>query len=324
MTTRRTVLAGAAAAAALGLAGRPGRAPGAAAAPDRFRVGFQKSAAILVALHRRGNLEKRLEELGVGRVEWVEFQFGPPMLEALGAGAIDIGYVGDTPPIFAQAAGAPLVYAACATATCSGILVREDAPLRTVADLAGKRVALAKGSSAHSFTVLALKRAGLGFGDIRPHYLAPADAVAAFATGAVDAWTVWDPYLALAQGRHGGRLLTSSELDPALRSNSFYLANRDFAEAWPGTLDAALQEIAAVTRWAAGDLDGLADLAAAATGVDPQAQRIAVGRQEIDLRPVTPATLAAQQAIADAFHALGLIPRAVDVAGYALDRTPAI
>lgn len=321
MPTRRTILAALATAATLSLAtGTTARAE----APPTFRVGYQKSASILVVTRQQELLERRLAEIGVGEVEWVEFQFGPPLLEALGSGAIDIGYVGDTPPIFAQSAGAELVYAASAPAVFSGILVPADSAIDSIADLEGKRIALAKGSSSHNFTVQALAIAGLGFDAIRPDYLAPADAVAAFASGAVDAWTVWDPYLALAETRHGARVLASSETDPALRSNSFYLANRAFAEAHPDVLEAALQEIAVATRWSDAHRDELASISAKATGVDEAAQRTAVGRYTIALRPISPEVLATQQRIADTLFELGLIPRQIDVNSYVWPEKPNI
>ena len=319
MITRRTTLAALTAAVTLACASLSR-----AEAPESFKVGYQKSASILVVARQRGLLETRLAELGVDKVDWVEFQFGPPLLEALGSGAVDIGFVGDAPPIFAQAAGANLVYVASTPSVFSGILVPGDSPLRTIADLEGKRVALAKGSSSHNFTVQALKTAGLGFDAIEPRYLAPADAAAAFATGAVDAWTVWDPYLALAEQRSGARLLASSASDPALESNSFYLANRDFAEAHPDVLEAALQQIAAATRWGTEHRDELAVISARTTGVDAEAQKVAVNRYDIAIHPITPETLARQQGIADAFFALGLIPKAIDVSAYAWGGKPNI
>jgi sulfonate transport system substrate-binding protein len=317
--TRRTTLAALTAAATLALSGASS-----AEAPESFKIGYQKSASILVVARQRGLLEKRLSALGVKDVDWVEFQFGPPLLEALGSGAVDIGFVGDAPPIFAQAAGANLVYVASTPSVFSGILVPEDSPLQSLADLKGKRVALAKGSSSHNFTVQALKVAGLGFDAIEPRYLAPADAAAAFASGVVDAWTVWDPYLALGEQRHGARLLASSATDPALQSNSFYLANRDFAEAHGDVLEAALREIAAATRWGAEHRDDLAAISTRATGVDESAQKVAVNRYEIALYPITSETLAKQQSIADAFFDLGLIPKAIDVTAYAWGETPNI
>src|ERR1700710_3048558 len=116
---------------------RGAAAPG--AVPQEFKVGFQQGAAILVLGREQQVIEKRLKALGVDNVQWVEFQFGPPMLEALGAGAIDIGSVGDTPPIFAQAAGSPLVYVASTPSAEHAVLVQHDSPIKSLAELKGKR-----------------------------------------------------------------------------------------------------------------------------------------------------------------------------------------
>lgn len=283
-----------------------------AAALKEFKVGYQKGAAILVIAKQREAFEKRLKTLGVDHVEWVEFQFGPPLLEALGAGAVDIGMVGDTPPIFAQAAGADLVYVASAPAAASAIVVPQSSAIQSVKDLKGKKVAIAKGSSSHNLTIQALKKNGLSFEDIEPVYLAPADAVAAFTTGQVDAWSIWDPYLALAETKHGGRAIATTD-EPELASNSFYLANRDFAENHPDVLQATLEEIKGVSDWAAQNRDQLARISSEVTGVDLEAQTIASNRIEIELAPITDGTIAKQQNIADTFASLGLIPRKIDV-----------
>lgn len=283
------------------------------AAPlKEFRVGYQKGAAILVIAKQREAFEQRLKQLGVEHVEWVEFQFGPPLLEALGAGAVDIGMVGDTPPVFAQAAGADLVYVASAPASSNAIVVPQESAIQKVADLKGKKVAIAKGSSSHNLTIQALNKYGLSFGDIEPIYLAPADAVAAFTTGQVDAWTIWDPYLALAEIKHGGRAIVTTD-EEGLGSNSFYLTNRSFAENHPDVLQAIVSEIKSVSDWAAQNLDQLARISSEVTGVDLEAQTIASNRIVIDLLPITEETIVKQQKVADTFADLGLIPRKINV-----------
>jgi sulfonate transport system substrate-binding protein len=308
MITRRILIAGLLGASLLTGALTTGQAQ----AQSEFRVGYQKGSAILVIAKQREVFEKRLEELGVKNVKWVEFQFGPPLLEALGAGAVDIGVVGDTPPIFAQAARANLVYVASAPASASAILVREDSPIEKVEDLKGKKVAIAKGSSSHNLTVQALAKHGLSFNDIEPVYLAPADAVAAFATGRVDAWTIWDPYFAIAETKHDARVLLTTD-EPGLESNSFYLANKDFAQNHPDVLEAALDELSGITRWASDNRDQLARIASDATGVDIESQTIASGRYVIDLQPISDEVVAKQQSIADTFADLGLIPAKINV-----------
>ena len=208
--SRRTLLR--ASLPALALAGPAQR--GAAAPLKVLRVGTQKGAAILAAERQQRGLETLLNPLGV-EVQWVEFQFGPPLLEAMRIGAVDIGLAGDTPPIFAQAAKSDLLYVASHPSGASAILVPAGSKLQTLADLKGKRVAFARGSSSHNLTVAALEKADLAYGDIQAIHLAPADAAAAFERGSVDAWTIWDPYYALYETRPGVRVLAEFDGDHA-------------------------------------------------------------------------------------------------------------
>lgn len=305
MITRRTALGGLLAAPALA-----GAARAAAETPREFRIGYQKSG-ILVVARQQGTIEAKLTAQGVESVKWVEFQYGPPIMEALGIGALDIGAAGDTPPVFAQVAGARIVYAAATPAQQSAILLPPDSPIRTLADLKGKRLAFAKGSSSHNFVVQALAKAGLTPSDVTPAYLNPADAVAAFSRGSVDAWAVWDPYFALAELRHNAKVLTTTE--GVLESNSFYLANRDFAAQHPAVLKAALDGLRQSTEWAAANRDKLAEAISEVTGVEIEAQRRSVARLAIELTPVTDRIVQSQQGIADTFLRLGLVPRAITV-----------
>ena len=182
--TRRTLAVGAAALVVPSLA-----MPSIARAATRVRIGYQKNGALVILRQQR-----RLDPLGLVP-EWVEFTSGPPMLEALNAGAVDFGATGDMPPIFAQAAGAELLYVGAQplAGQNAAILVRADGPVRTLADLKGRKFAFTKGSSAHYVALRALERAGLTTADIQHVNLQPADAGAAFRTGAVDAWSIWDP-----------------------------------------------------------------------------------------------------------------------------------
>src|SRR5215207_5631140 len=203
MITRRDLLVSATGLTLVAVAGAPVYAAGTS---GELRIGSQKSGSILVA-KQQGLIERRLSALGVGPVKWIEFPAGPPLLEALSVGSVDVGTAGDTPPIFAQAASADLLYVARIPASGSAILVPEHSPLRGLTDLKGKRVAFTKGSSSHNVTVEALKSAGLGYADITPVYLSPADSSAAFARGSVDAWTIWDPFFALAEKNQRARVL---------------------------------------------------------------------------------------------------------------------
>jgi len=283
------------------------------ALPKEVRIGWQKGSAIQILVRKQQVIEQRLKALGVDSVKWVEFQFGPPMLEALGAGAIDLGSVGDTPPIFAQAGGSNLVYAAASPSAQHAVLVPKHSPIKTLADLKGKKVAFGKGSSAQNVTLKALALAGLGIKDIEPSYLSPADATAAFNGGNVDAWTVWDPYYAIAETRYEARVIADTS-DARLRSSSYYIAHKDFAHKHPQVLAAVLDEIRKVTVKAGQNRDELAALAAEATGIDIKAWQIAFNRAEFTLGPVTDAHVAQQQQLADTFQSLGIIPKKIHVA----------
>ena len=195
------------------------------------------------------------------------------------------------------------------------LVVPENSPIKTLADLKGQRVAFGKGSSAQNVTVKALALAGLTLKDVQPLYLAPADATAAFNGGNLDAWVVWDPYFAIAQQHYGARVVADTT-DRRLASSSYYLANRDFATKYPAALAATLDEIGKLTVWSGQHRDELSALAAEATGIDLKTWSIAFGRAEYSCGPVTPAHVAQQQALADSFQALGIIPRKINVADY--------
>jgi sulfonate transport system substrate-binding protein len=132
------------------------------------------------------------------RIEWASFSAGPPLLEAINADAIDIGACGDAPPLFALASGANIriVAALRNRPDFSAIIAPAGSTLKSVRDLRGKKVALAKGSASHYLLLAALERDGLALSDVRPVFLNPVDAQPAFTNGDVDAWAVWDPFVA--------------------------------------------------------------------------------------------------------------------------------
>jgi sulfonate transport system substrate-binding protein len=181
---------------------------GAIAQDKKLRIGFQKSSTLLILLKGQGTLEKALAPQGV-TVEWNEFTSGLPMVEALNVGALDLSAdVADTVPLFAQSAGTEFTYflQEKPSPTAEGIVVPKDSPVKTTADLKGKKLAVAKASGAHYLTVVALTKAGLTFGqDVEVSYLQPADARTAFESGAIDAWTTWDPFLANVEISSGAR-----------------------------------------------------------------------------------------------------------------------
>ncbi|HTH61329.1 MAG TPA: sulfonate ABC transporter substrate-binding protein [Paraburkholderia sp.] len=320
---RRTLLktvAGAGTLAALrGIAGIGGAAvlataTGAAHAESSrtLRIGFQKYGNF-VALKARGTLEKRLAPLGIG-VQWLEFPGGPQLLEGLNAGAVDIGTVGETPPIFAQAGGVDFVYIGSEPSAPLGeaIVVAQQSPVRAVADLRGKRVALNKGSNVHYLLVKALQQANLKYGDIQPVYLAPADARAAFTSGSVDAWVIWDPYLAAVERQLNARPIVNGE--GLVRNTQYYLATRQFANAQPQVVHAVLDEVAKIDDWARDNIPALAAQLSPLVGLDAATLEVALKRAGYGVQPIDAATLAYQQQIADTFSDLKLIPKKLVVA----------
>ena len=276
-----------------------------------LRIGYQKIGALLIVKAQKA-LEQQFEPQGV-RVRWIEFAFGPPLLEALGAGAIDYGYTGDAPPIFAQAARAKLLYAAAIPARGYGqaIVVPAASSIQDVAGLAGKKVAVAKASSAHNLLVAALESAKLPWTAITPIYLAPPDAAAAFVRGAVDAWSIWDPFFAIAELKQKARALS---LDRSVTTqNSFFLVNSGFAATHPEVVAAINGAVATSTTWADQHRDQVAAILTEASGVDLPAEQRSVDRAEFTFGPLNNDVLAQQQSVADRFHKLGLIPAPIRV-----------
>jgi sulfonate transport system substrate-binding protein len=306
MISKRRFLTGTAAGVALGLAG------GASAQEKTLRVGFQKYGKI-VLLKSKGSLEKALQPVGY-KVSWTEFPAGPQLLEAINVGAIDIGNTGEAPPIFAQAAGAPLVYVAYEPPAPKGeaILVPKGSPIQSVAELKGKKVALNKGSNVHYLLVKALEKAGVAYGDITPVFLAPADARAAFERGAVDAWAIWDPFQAAAEQTIGARTLADGT--GIVANHQFYLASEKLVAGHEAALKIFLQQLGEVDDWARADIKAVAAALSPSTGIPVPILELALQRQSYGIRPLDAAAIAEQQRIADTFHGLGLLPKPISIA----------
>lgn len=280
------------------------------AATRTLRIGHQKGW--LSILKARGSLEKRLAPLGVA-VTWVEFNAGPVQLEALNVGSIDFGDVGEAPPIFAQAAGAPLVYVAASVPrpALEALIVPKDSAIRTVADLKGKRVAYNKGSNVQYFLAKLLQKHGLQYSDVQSVFLPPPDARAAFERGAVDAWVIWDPFLAAAQTTLGARLLVDAT--GVANNRYYYFSSRNFATQNPDVLRIAVQEIAAIETWASKNKEAAAKELSSVLGLDTAITSLYVQRVQFGTVPVNGAILAEQQAIADTFYGLKLIPKKLNL-----------
>ncbi|MET3840704.1 aliphatic sulfonate ABC transporter substrate-binding protein [Bradyrhizobium sp. OAE829] len=287
------------------------RARARAQAPVKeIRIGYQKTGVLVIA-RQQAILEKHFATKQIS-VKWIEFTSGPPLLEAMSTGSVDLGAVGDTPPIFAQAANANIVYVAGSPITNGqGILVPANSTIRSIADLKGKRIGFAKGTSAHNVLIATLEKAGLTYADITPVYLSPPDAGPAFANGSIEAWAIWDPYFAIGEKKQNGRILINAY--EVAKTNSFYLANRDFANTNIQHTRDIIAGLAEAARWAEGNRDAVATALAAVTGVPLDVQTVAANRASFAIGPVTEPIIETQQAVADRFFKLGLIPKPIVV-----------
>lgn len=275
-----------------------------------LRIGHQKGW--LSILKNRGTLEQRLAPLGA-TVSWVEFNAGPVQLEALNVGSIDFGDVGEAPPIFAQAAGAALVYAAATVPrpALEAVLVPKGSSIRNVQDLKGKRVAYNKGSNVHYFLVKLLEKHGLQYSDVQSVFLAPADARAAFERGAVDAWVIWDPFLSAAQKTLDAHVLANAT--GVVNNRGYYFTSRNFAASNTDVLRIAVEEVRAVDSWAAKHPQQAAAELSKVLGLDISVTTLYVEHYSFGVVPITAEILSEQQQIADSFHTLKLIPKPLNL-----------
>jgi sulfonate transport system substrate-binding protein len=280
-------------------------------ADNVIRIGYQKYGT-LVLLKARGSLEKRLAPMHV-EVKWTEFPAGPQLLEGLNVGSIDFGIAGEAPPIFAQAAGADLVYVGSEPPASAGeaILVPKDSPIRTVAELKGKKVALNKGSNVHFLLVKLLEKAGVQYKDIDTVFLTPADARAAFERGSVDAWAIWEPFLAAAQRQTGARILADG--NGVVSNHQFFLASRTYAARRADVIAIVLEELAIVDQWAKTNPKEAAAALQPQIGLDQPTLELALSRGGYGVAPMNDTVLAEQQGIADTFYDLRLIPKHINV-----------
>ena len=296
-----------------GIASAEGKAP--------LRIGYQKAASALTLLKANGALEKRLQALGI-EVKWSEFTAGPQLLEGLNVGAIDFGYVGEAPPVFALAAGADFVYLAYEQPSpeAEGILVPKDSPIKSIAELKGKRIAFNKGSDVHWLVVSALKKAGLQYSDIEPVYLAPADARAAFERGAIDAWAIWDPFNAATQKQIGARQLISAQ--GYVSRHQFFLGSRPYAAKNQDVLKIVLEEVSKQGQWIRDYTKQAAAQLSPIQGMPPEIIETSLKHYVHVYKPIDEKVLDDQQKVADTFFELKLIPNKINVRNATLKDKP--
>jgi sulfonate transport system substrate-binding protein len=337
MTWRSAIALGVAAVSVVGLtacgAGASASSPSTVPVPGPVSAAQLKSVTLRVGDQKGAGIQVLLQAAGLAdtpyKIQWSTFTSGPPMLEAANDNAVDVGQVGNTPPIFAAAAGGGIdVVGALRSTVGDSLLVPRNSAIHTLADLRGRTIAVAKGSSANGTLLNALAKAGLTPGDVKISYLQPADAYAGFSQGSVDAWAVWDPYVTEAVENLGARELVSGA--DALRGTgpaagaalsngySFQVASRS-ALADPGRNTALADYLARVAKaqlWAAGHLDAWAAVYARQTGIPLATVRAAIGRIVLTPVPLSDSVVAAEQKLADAFSNAGQLPGKVDFAAF--------
>jgi len=289
---------------------------------DQIRIGYQKSSTLTAILKTNGELEKALAALGV-RVSWHEFTSGLPLLEAINTGNVDFGAdVADTVPLFAQAAGAKLAYVAeeSASPSAQAILVAAESPIKTLADLKARKVAVTKGAGSHFLLLATLAKAGLSFKDISPAYLTPADGRAAFIGGNVDAWVAWDPFLTSAQRQSKARILSDGGNGLASYKR-YYLSSAAYADRRGDVLNVIFGKLDETGKWVKAHPKDAATLLAGLWGIDAATVEEANSHRSYRVGVVTAEGLSEQQTIADAFFAERLLPIKVN-AGEAKIWTP--
>lgn len=276
-----------------------------------LNIGYQKYG-VLPIIKARGELEQKLKQQGV-QLKWVEFPAGPQLLEGLNVGSVVFGETGEAPPIFAQAAGSTMVYIANQPPAPSSeaLIVPKGSKIQSVQDLKHKKIALNKGSNVHYLLLKLLEKNQLTLKDINPVYLTPADARAAFESGAVDAWVIWDPFLAAAEQQLGAKVIATGE--NLVSNHQFYLAQRKFATEHPDLIKSVVNELNLSTQWIAQHPDQAAKLLEPQTGLHKDILKRSIDRMGFSVQPLTQNVIQEQQRIADSFYQQKLIPQPIQV-----------
>jgi len=279
------------------------------AAPD-VSIGYQRYG-VLPLLKASGLLDRAFAAEGV-KLSWREYVGGMQVIDAFQNDRLTLGLVGEVPPIFAQAARMPMMYLAASAPAPDNeaILVPTHSAVTTVEELRGKTVLLSRGSNVQYFLILALEAAGLTYADIRVVYAPPDRAEALFASGQIDAWATWEPFLGKAQRAGQARVLRSAR---GLTANtSYYVGARDFATEHPKLVSMFLDQLREVARWAEVQPAQAAALLAGELGLPPSAASHSLTNLRVP-EPFDAPHILAQQNIADTFYRLGIVDTKIDV-----------
>ncbi|HWE92015.1 MAG TPA: ABC transporter substrate-binding protein [Pseudonocardiaceae bacterium] len=319
----------------IGLAGCAGASGAGSAAPVPSTVNAAALSAVTlrVADQKGSSAQILLKAAGLDntpyRIQWSTYTSGPPELQAAAADAVDVGLVGNTPPIFSAAGNAPLdIVGALKNTVGDAVVLPGGSTITSLADLRGKKIAVAKGSSANGTLLKTLSKAGLKPTDVSIDYLQPGDAYSAFSTHRVDAWVVWEPYVTEALRQPGARALLSENdtfagsglAGGAALSNglSFEVAARN-ALTDPGkntALSDYVTRIAKAEVWAGQHPDAWAAIWSQQSGLPLDVAKAAVHGVLLTPEPLDDSVVSSEQSLADAFTSAQLIPGKVAIAGF--------
>lgn len=292
--------------------------------PGRGGRPEEESGAVLVVGDQRGGAQALLQAAGElesvpYRIRWALFPAASPLLEALDAGAIDIGGIGGAPFAFAYASGAKIkaVYAyrptGAALGRASAIVVPKDSPLRGVADLRGKRLATIKGSAGQDLALRLLERAGVEPGSVRWVYLANGESKAALETGAIDAWSTWGSYVGIAVLEGGNRVLADAQDLPS--GAGFFAASDRAITAKRALIEDFLARLARARQWGNNHPDAYAKVLSQETRIPLDVARFTIDAGLGTSVPIDQALVDEQRDIFGRYHAAGIIPSVPDLAG---------
>lgn len=275
-------------------------------------LGFTKSSTNFLVAREQQILEQNFPNT---KIEWKDFPAGPQLLEALSVGAVDLGVVGNTPPIFAQAANKNLSYIGYEVQpkVNQAIIVHENSSIKSIADLKGKRIALQKGSNMHEFLANVLHKAGLSWSDIQPIWLPPADAGAAFDKKSVDAWAIWEPTLTTAIETANAKVLIDGQVFP--KTYLYYIANPSFAQQHSDAVNKVVEGLNKADTWINQHPDESLKLYSKSTGLNEHIAKLVLAKRLNPslIYPINDEVLKSQQKIADLFYSEKLIPKKIDI-----------
>lgn len=280
--------------------------------PIEVNIGIQQSIWPILAAKEKGWFEEEFEKVGA-KVNWVEFQSGPAYFEAIATDRLDFGRVGNIPVLVGQAADIPFKEIALASSGEKGdaILIPKDSPIKSVKDLKGKKVAVAKGSSSYGLLYRALEANEINPEDVEIIQLQPDEAQPAFETGSVDAWVIWEPFQSIQVVKNGAKVLANG-VDVNTSSPGFQVVRTKFAEEHPELVELYLKVTEKATRWQNENLEEAIELYAQLKNTDQEVIRQVLENSQPSNTPITEEVVEEQQKTTKLLYDLGGIKKTFD------------